>query len=690
MSNSSFWLIHADNSYVTVGLCQVVDNRPNLTSIGQPFPWTTLEPDSFITAVDESLSQASSAIELPPEQEPTSSAFVVSPLWLDPEGKIIGSYLKLIETVCKKLDLKPLGFIPNDEAILESSTNNEGLPSSFVLVHLSPTNFDLSLIYLGKIKERVHHELTGSFLPSDLETVLSSLHTDSTLPPQIIIFGHFTPSIIDSIKNYTWIGKKNVETFLHFPDVVTYSQNDVFSIFLKVISTQFKLQVSDFKTPVVSPTPVEPTIAVEELTVVDPESLDFTPAVIRKDPDFSSPIEQPTFSSKIPDYSSDPPKEALKLPKIKLPPIRLSLNIPIIILVLSPLIFLGLFLLLKVEISLVLTPFDFVSQKNVTLDYSDNPSATSIPVKIKSVDTNIVANIAVTGQKTTGEKAIGEVTIYNQFGSNLNLSKGTTLTSESGLKFQLDANVQVAGSSANYDTGIITMGQTRANIVASDIGEEYNLGKDQKLYIKESGGAQVLTKVKENLTGGVKRLVQVISTADKAEVDRQVDQKVNSPGSSSITEITNTPGILANTIISKKQRIEYSRQIGEEVDVLEASAKNTVSAYYLDDIDKSTLINRFFGSDPNLAASSYSVSNFTFNFTPDKSSVDKTKGLLSIKGSATPKLDLTKLSSLLVGKTTSQAKKTIFSFSSRINDYTTTPKLPILPLLKSNINIKIQ
>lgn len=686
MVNSSFWLIHADNSYITVGLCQIVDGRPNLTSLGQPFPWTSLEPDSFITAVDESLSQASTLIGLPADEEPSSSAFIVSPFWLDAEGKITSNYLKLIESACKKLDLKPMGFISNDEAILESSPSNEGLPSSFVLVYLTPTSFDVSLIYLGKIRERSHHELSNSFTPNDLEVALASLNTDSTLPPQIIVFGSYEQTIIDSLKNYSWVGKKNIETFLHFPDVVAYSQSDVFTIFLKVISSQFIVPSQDnSSTPIEQPTVQEsPQIESEPiqlLDVVDPESIGFSPV--------TSPVIEPETSTPplLPDFTATVPKKNFVLPKIVLPKIHIPLKLPILLLALSPLIVVSLFLLAKVEITLSVTPYTLEAQKNVTLDYSDSPDASSIPVKQKTVTSDIKASTVVTGQKTVGEKSIGEVVIFNQFSSPLNLKKGDVLTSETGLKFELTTNVQVVASSADYDTGIITMGQTRANVIATEIGEEYNLGKDQKMFVKESGGAQILAKVKENLSGGSKRQIQAVSAEDKASVDREIAQKMSSPTN---LDLNSTPGILPNTLLTKNQRVEYNRQVGEESETLEAESKTSISIYYLEDINKSTIINQFFKDNSDLTSSSFSVSDFTFDFTPDKSSTDKTKGVLVVKGFSTPKIDTVKLSTLLVGKTPSQVKKIITSFSNRINDYTTSPKTLIMPLVKKNIIIKIK
>lgn len=690
MGSKSFWLVHTDNSYITVGLCQIVDDHPQLSSLGQPFPWTILDPESAISAVDQSLSQSSSLINLPTDEEPSDTAFVISPNWLNNEGKIHPNYLKIIESICKKLDLKPLGFIPNDEAILESFSNHDGLPSSFVLVHLSPTSFDLSLIYLGKIKERSHYDLADKFLPSDLENALSELHTEATLPPQIIVFGQYTQEIIDSIKNYSWVGKKNIETFLHFPDVISYSHNDVFAIFLKVISKQFNLEsdpsILSETPPAVKTTesldePIVSAIPENQLEVTSASDLGFAPVIIdtQKIIPQDVPIDLPP--------SRPRPRIRLNFPKIKF---QFKLNRFIFILgALSPLGILAFLLLYQVNLTLSLTPYTFEITKNVELDLSGSPVGDDLPVKKKSIDIDITSSTEATGQKTIGEKAIGEVTIFNPFSNALNLTKGTVLTSSNNLKYELTTIVSVAGSSADYDTGTITMGQTKASVIAQEIGEEYNLPKDEKLYLKDSSGTQILAKVKESLTGGSKQSVQAISAEDKANVDRQIAQNIkNFSSTPSFEEINNTPGIFPNTLTTTKQRVEYNRQVGEEATLLEATSKTSISIFYLDEIDKSYIINHFFSQDPNFVASSWSLADFTFEYTPAATSEDKTSGKITVKGVSSPKIDLTKLSPLLVGKTQSKAKTIINQFSPRINDFSVSPRLFIFPILKSNIKIQ--
>ena len=105
-------------------------------------------------------------------------------------------------------------------------------------------------------------------------------------------------------------------------------------------------------------------------------------------------------------------------------------------------------------------------------------STSLLPADKKIIDLNFSESISTTGQKETGDKAKGEITIFNKADKIQNISKGTIMTDNSNKKYELLTSVQVPASSFNLGSGTITMGQTKANAIASDIGSEFNLNKD--------------------------------------------------------------------------------------------------------------------------------------------------------------------------------------------------------------------
>src|SRR3989339_309504 len=258
-----FWLVNIGENYLNVSLATI---QPELRvlSIGETIFWQ-LSENNLITAIDQSLTEALTKTDIDPEQEPEDSAFILPPYWIGSDGKIISSHLKLIKDTCKQLKLKPMGFIAHDEAIVEEANLREGLPVSFILVHLDSHEMILTLVYLGKIKERIKKTFSNEFSPVLIESALLELKVDNTLPPLIYLFGQVSDALVNNIKNYPWVGRKDVETFLHFPDIKKLNFDQTVKIFAKIITSQVNPEIEE----------VQPDLEVQDLEEVDSDELGF-------------------------------------------------------------------------------------------------------------------------------------------------------------------------------------------------------------------------------------------------------------------------------------------------------------------------------------------------------------------------------------------------------------------------------
>jgi hypothetical protein len=264
MDGKLFWLILIEDSKVVVSLDKNVGSIQN---------WDIKDPNSIKKAVDTSLSDLAQEYSIPEENEPDTASFVLPPLWVNKENKISPEKLVLLENLCRSLHFKPIGFIAHDEAILEDFSKRESFPCSFVLIHISQHVFNISIAYLGKITHRIQ-----GFFEDDLEKfegiltnpygiILVTGPTGSALPPQIILLGDIDDEKIDVIRNYPWVGKKNIETFLHLPDVNFIGIPKSISIFTDVISKQIStttLSETAEPEPVIEPEP-------EVLPTTEPE-----------------------------------------------------------------------------------------------------------------------------------------------------------------------------------------------------------------------------------------------------------------------------------------------------------------------------------------------------------------------------------------------------------------------------------
>ena len=668
-----FWLVSLDNLSVSVSLVIQSDGKYFVRQLGPTIDFKIDDHDSFLAAIDQSLSSASEAADLSSEAEPNSAAFILPPFWINADGKISSQYLKLIEIVCKNLKLKPLGFVSHDEAIVEATSSSDGFPASFILVYINRQLLSLTLVYLGKIKERIEKVLIADFTPEIIENILIEIGSESTLPPQIILFGQITEDITTAVKNYSWIGKKNIETFLHFPDVSVYSPIDLANIYSRVIGAQF----SDH-TPISPPeTDSQESIeTVETLEIVPEESVNLM-EVSAGDLGFSSiPNPQPELELKpepepklAPVTPLLPKPHLFSFPKINFIPFRFLIFIPLLLLmVLGGLIFFS-----SSQVIVYLTPYTFSKTVDVNLDSTN----TDYPVSQKTFEINSNSSVKTTGQKTIGANAKGEVVIFNKSDKVQNLPSGTILTSNNGLKFTTASSVQIPASSFNLDAGTITMGQTKAMVTAVDIGPESNLTKDSLLSTKDL--TSLIVKINSDFTGGVKRQIAAVSLDDKNSLEQKIKQDIETSIQEKLDkEFSEISGIIPNTTTIKRNRIEYSREVGEEAEELSVTSNNTISVLYLTNDQKTALINKILADTPNFNEVTIDPTNFNINYT---------KGKLSIEGKSSPQLDINSLRQKLTGKLVSQAPKIIRQFAPRTYNYQIiTP----LPFLLRNITIELK
>lgn len=712
MDNKSFWLANINNHVVSISLIDLTTKKFSILAVGPELSYDE-SLDSFINAVDQSLSDAANQVNLPSEDEPNSIALIIPPFWVGSDGKIITEKLKVFESLFRELKLKPMGFISNDEALVEEANQFDGFPASFVLVNLSPTEMVVSLTYLGKVIERIIKPIADKFSPILLELTLQEFKTESTLPPQIILIGDFDEDLVDNLKNFAWIGKKNIETFLHFPDIKTHSPKDLVTIYSKAITSQFSEPVSESRlvpppeeiSTEYLPPPVSDTVELEEVTAGDlgfGNQENFTiptdyPQIISS----PEPIDEDIFSTP-PSTSKKPFK--INLPKFNLPKFNLKIPSPKIYylfpLALAPLLLLIPFFFSQATITLFLTPYAFSKDLTVTFD----PEAQAIdidnkiiPINRNNYDITNTDTIPTTGKVTTGEKARGEIIVYNKQDKTQNISKGAILTDEKGNKYEISSAVQIVPSSSNLDLGVINLGQTKTMVMAADIGPEFNLSKDIKLRFKDFPETSLVAKVSESIAGGTKNEINAVGTQDRQKLEQQLNEKINTDVDARLNqELLKNPGIIKDAVQIKKGRIEFNREVGEEANELVATAISTVYVFYLDNDKKSQMLNAFLASEPGFNDSQVNPNDFTLNIKPNKNTIDKIQGLMSISGKSTPKINQDYTAKLLSGKSQSNAQKIIKSNIPRVYNYQITTNFNFLkainplPFKAENIKVEIK
>ncbi|MFA5894932.1 MAG: hypothetical protein WC851_04100, partial [Candidatus Shapirobacteria bacterium] len=540
------------------------------------------------------------------------------------------------------------------------------------------------------------------------------------------VTGTYTENILSSIKAHPWVGRKDVETFLHFPDIKSYNPQELTTVFLQAVTSQFdNSPVSSNRTK----PETEETESVDEVEIVEPEEVTFeevsqveAPNQVENDSglteidpedvgfapmdDNFTPVENlpPQINLSEPETIVELPNIPLATtkPKVKLNFPKIKFNKPtlphfqskslLILLMFSPLLILIPFFYSKAEITLFLTPYDF--QKTVTATFDPTVSEVDLskgifPVLSSVKELNTSVTVSTTGQKTVGDRSTGEVVIFNKSDKPINLSKGSILSDSGGHKFELETAIQVASSSSNFALGVINLGQTRAMIRAADIGPEYNIEKDVMLTFKDYPETTAIAKVNSTLIGGNRRQIRAVSSADKAQLDSKlataIETTTNKYLDSPTSKIPNTIPELTQT---KKGRVEYNREIGEEADELVATVTTTITAFSLNDSQKSKIINALFASEPDFGNVVSNYDKFTLNV--------QSKNQATFAVRYLPKVDKSAVAKMISGKSQKTATSLIKKNVRRVYNYQIATNLKAitfinpLPLRTENIIINIK
>jgi len=712
MSPSTFWIIDITASTVRVSLASELGGRSQVIGQGATVIWDEPDVASILSAVDQSLSLTATNAQISESDEPTNAAFILPPQWLDSDSKIVPTRLKIIESICKELKLKPMGYVPNDEAIIEQATTSGDLPPSFVLLHLEKNTFSISLAYLGKIQGRLSHSFADQFDASLVESALIELNSAATLPPQIIVYGNVTDEIYQNLKNYTWIGKRNIETFLHFPDIKLYSLAELTQIYSQFISTQLSVPISSNPPQDQSvPEPLAEVITTDDATPIyedtTPEELGFNEIINSPlpSPDLPPPpviIEPSVVEEEIPPspVKIPSPKFSVSFPKINFSKPKISLSFLLIPIAISPLLILIPFYFSRATITVFVTPYTFDRQVNITLDANAtevNSTTNTIPVTKNSFDITASDTISTTGQKVVGEKARGDITIFNKSDKVVNLPKGSVLTDPSGLKFELVSATSIASSSSNLEQGVITLGQTKTSIVAQDIGPEYNLSQSAILSLKDYSSNILIVKIKDNLAGGSKEQVKAVSSEDRKNLESRLTQSLTSSSQQNLSQkISAIPGAIKETIQIKKNHLEYDREVGEEATSLTATSQSTITVLSFKSDYKNQIINSFFGQDPNYQQSVVNPDDFNLKISITKSTPNQSSGQLAITGQALPKISVDDIKTKIAGKSWSSATAYLKKDITRVYNYNVQTNYDFIknlnpvPFLKNHIDIIIK
>lgn len=686
--------------------------------------------DDFLEVLDKTISIAEET--LPPNVETQNTIFGLKETWVE-GAKIKKEYLTRLKKACEALGLIPVGFLVVHEAIASLLQEEEGAPVSAVLVEIGNHYEVVSLLRAGRIIETHRARIEDSKVKTT-DRLLHHFSNPQILPTRIIILdGKKTDDLQQEYISHSW--SKSLP-FLHVPQITILSDGFDAKSILYGAATQMGFEVlgKDEKLHVVGKEEkekIEEEEKEEEIEEQVPESepdfgfvigRDIGQRKIEKKSDNLAPVDVGQPKKKVEESKKNIgifEKAAIlvslvsfiveivkKLVKnsrrIKRPPLpsylakftkgpKTLIAVPIII---GLLIIVFLFYIFgeNADVTLYAQTNDISKDADITLstNSSTDPSNNILNISYVNDSEDGSVNVTATGKKEVGDKAKGSVTIYNNTDSTQSFSKGTTITSDKGLKFDLDQSVSVASASGDAFSGT-KPGTSTVNVVADDIGTEYNLPSGAKFSV-DGASSSIAAKNDNAFSGGTKKQVTVVSKDDVSKGNDDLIKSLQDKAKDTISKKAGSGTELLSsffdTNISNK---DVSKNVGDPASNF--TIKGTVdfkSALYKTNEAKG-LVRTLLSLDNSPVV----ADSLSYSFDNIKQDGDNLAATIHAKAGLLPKIDEKDLSSKIAGKSENSARS-ILSSISQIRDISIkwSPSIPflpkILPRISSHIHIKVK
>lgn len=714
--------------------------------------WGGISPEELIVAADASITSAITRLPEISGRQPSKVILGLPENWLE-KNNIKESRTKILQAVCRKLLIKPLGFVVTSEAITHFLKKEEGDLVSVILISLEETEIIVSLVVQGKYLGSQVVARSNS-LAMDLEEGLLRFEYDGVLPPRIILIdGESLEEAKQALISYPWVSpeKQKKITFLQLPKVDFAPDNlEIQAVVLaasRELDPKAELAMVSAKIPDKEVEPnkeVEPkveTVVEEEqqapLPIAEPSMAEEFGFVMGKDisleegfgrEEIELPISQTQFSQvpvaeeglpekeeAIP-FSSLPEKKFKDkllgifrhVPKRSLKPsLEISRFIPkkgLVFFGLGLAAIAGIFILcyskiVKAQVNLLVQPA--VAEKEIEFSVSnkiDKPDLEKklLPLYFLTSEESGSKTAEVKGRKIVGDKASGEVIIYNGTDKKRTITKGTLIVGPGDLKFSIEQEVSVPARSTDFNSSppVDKWGEGKVAIAAKDIGAQYNIAANSTLSLEANTGtaSAVIVRNPGEFTGGTSREISAVSKEDRDTLQGALQAELAAKSRASLEEKNPQTNLVSDSFKLKSKVDKFNHEVGDEAQELSLEEKAEFSIDFFKKEDVEAVVNKEIESS---VPEGYKKEAFDQN--QEIAGKDKSKGIyqIKIKYRFYPEVDVAKISSQIKGSLLPKTKKVLTGLRFVAGyEISVSPKifslLPMMPLKSKNITVDLK
>lgn len=650
--------------------------------------------DEWLEILDKAISTAESS--LPPNIETQKTLFGIKDNWIE-GSKIKKEYLALLKKLTDALGLLPIGFLVIPEAIAHLLKEEEGAPVSSILVEVDKKNIFVSVLRAGRLLETKKAKIEDS-VSQTTDRILHHFVSYEVLPSRIIIFGsEDNEKLSQEFIAHSW--SKSLP-FLHVPKITVLPFDFDTKAVIFGAATQMGFEVLEKEEA--------PTISEKETVTSDFGFVEEQDIATSSQAEIAVPQEEPITSAV---HATHEVKRnnflvvrELVLPLLKnvlnvlkdirlktptFPKARKIIFVPPLIVGFFVFLLLLYVFLLRATVTLTLDPKIVEKDQDVLFSTVSKTDAAKQTVNVEFVSVSLdgTATVPATGKKEIGDKAKGTLTILSSLTKEQTFAQGTVITSANGLAFTLDKDIKVASSS-----GLSDLKSAKAEVVAKDIGKEYNLPSGAKFTVGSFEKSEVEAKNETAFSGGTKKEVTVVSKDDVSKVTEEIVKNLEGKAKDEIVQKVSSEKsvlpIFLSTTLTKK---EFSKDVNDEASslTLKATVLYQGISYKKEDL-------RFISSEllqNSLKDMVIAQEGIAYDVKTLKQKSDKeVLATLKIKASLLPKLNNEEIAKQIKGKTFEEAETMLMKLPQAADvRISLNPGLPFLPkiLPKTSNNIKL-
>lgn len=669
----------------------------------------------------------------------------------DSKGSVKKPYLKHLKEVVSANELEVLGFIEQHEAIASYLAKKEQTGLTAVIIEVDSPAISVFL-YQGGEKTFSGSIAKTHDLISDVKQIFEGLPKDTMLPPRIILYNSSTHTAEStSIVTNKW----SDDLFIQIPKVEVFMQEDLYKALVFAFYTQNEdissftvdsrsvsedlVRESNDKELIAAPggapfgfvvgediatiketdvdtVPDESGNASErqedivpsdqhdhESEVVNPDSSkqdqddmwqkDVQPLSESQDngSEYEHEYEEPVQKSRSPGFATT--IFVIRQKIIRFFGGHRSARVPLILLIGFFLVIGALFCILYFLHTATLTLFYKTDriEKEVQLDNTD------ITIDADKKTLSEKASTSTSGEQDVGEKATGQVTLYNADESEKTFPKATVLSTSDGKNFLLESDIKVASSSkqlTNEGNLLTITGKSKGQALAEKIGEEYNVAKNTRFSVAKFSQNLYYAIAELSFTGGKKRKAQTVSKEDIARLRKEVEKKMNEKQQKDLSTKASDIKLVSPLTDFSIEDESFSAEAGEEARTLTLVSKANIQYFTYSEKDmKDTLRTTLQSSVPE----GYTLESNDITYRIIDAQNRKNKISLSVKAVLRPQYDINKkeLYSKIKGKSVSDVKSILKSeYNVTGYELDVASDIPflntIVPLFDKNITVIIR